>query len=291
VVTPGTRGKLLVSYSGALKTELRIHRSGASNIASLMLIASVEPRLLNAGVAATPRFTKLADRNNHALAILPEAPAAVAKNKYTDDLAFELVGLHPDSRLPRHVELRVQESAQLSERLNEIAGTLIVQLDLANEVLAKVEKILDAGGKTVAGANGGSMKVASVKKLPNGNVEVQVALENVTPNPFGGNIIINGGGNIVIRGNGIVIGGRGGAQRIGGMPSDLPALLDAKGQKFALAAIPSQSTAINNGTFTRHATMLFHPIAGQTEPSELVLFGSRTHTIGVPFRFQDLPER
>jgi hypothetical protein len=292
VVTPRTGEKSAVSYAGAVKTALRLSRSASTKEMTLTLLVSAEPRLLNVGLAGTPRFKRIVDQQLRPLASEPEprqpAPAGVPVN----DMGIDLLGMMVTDRLPRHIQIRVKDGESTSKQLSELLGELTIQLDLQNETIARVEKILDAGGKSADGANGGSMKVGSVKKLGNGNVEVQVALENLAPNPFGNNLIINGG-NVIIRGNvninGVMIGGRGNI----GQRTDLPDLLDAKGQKFKIAAVTSESTHINNGSLSRQCTIVYQPNSGQAEATSLILFGSRTHTIAAPFRFADvaLPAR
>jgi hypothetical protein len=66
-------------------------------------------------------------------------------------------------------------------------------------------------------------------------------------------------------------------------------LLDAKGQTFKVASIANDSVNFVNDSNTRSTTIIFQPNPGQAEPRELVLFGTRTHTIAVPFRFEKVP--
>ena len=187
-----------------------------------------------------------------------------------------------------------QKAAKL---LNELTGNLTLQLDLQNEVLAKLDNVMESAGKFAYAANGGRLKVQSIKKLDNGQIEAQVSVENVGGNPFGGNIVVNGNGGVIIRGNVIINGGgiviNGNGVRIngngGGNTNDLPSLVDAKGQKFKTVSVSNDSFNMSNGSTSRNATLVFQANPGQAEPSELVLFGTRTHTIAVPFRFENLP--
>ena len=191
----------------------------------------------------------------------------------------------------RSAQVRIKDDANAAKQIKEIVGNLPLQLDLQNVVLARIEKIMESAGKSVDGVNGGSLKVQSVKKLPNDAIEIQVSMENLTQNPFGNNIIINGG-NVMIRGNingNIVI--NGGNVRVNGANNakDLPDLLDAKGQKFKIHNVANDSVNFVNGSSSRTATIIFQPNPGQAGPRELVLYGTRTHTIAVPFRFENVP--
>lgn len=257
-----------VSHAGAVKTELRLERDAKAKEIVASLIMSPEPGLLNGGIAGPPVFTKWIDSAGRAIAANVDAPkqagGRIVKVRFKDDI----------------------------EKIKEMAGTLPLQVDLQNVVLAKMDKIMDAAGKSVAGANGGSLKVLAIKKTADDGVEIQIAMENLMPNPLGDNILINGN-NIVIRGNvqfnGNVVIGAGGIRMNGVGAKDLPDLIDAKGQKFKIASIPSDGISISNGSSSRTATVVYQPNPGQAAPSELVFFGTRTHTIAVPFRFENVP--
>lgn len=265
---PGYERRFRTSHAGAVKAELRLERDAKAKEIVATLIISPEPGLLNGGIAGPPVFTKWIDSAGRAIAANVDAPkqagGRIVKVRFKDDI----------------------------EKIKEMAGTLPLQVDLQNVVLAKMDKIMDAAGKSVAGANGGSLKVQSIKKSANDGIEIQVAMENLMPNPLGDNILINGN-NIVIRGNvqfnGNVVIGAGGIRMNGVGAKDLPDLIDAKGQKFKIASIPSDGISISNGSSSRTATVVYQPNPGQAAPSELVFFGTRTHTIAVPFRFENVP--
>jgi hypothetical protein len=95
---------------------------------------------------------------------------------------------------------------------------------------------------------------------------------------------IQGGGGIVIGPNGVRVSTAG-----TGSVKDLPDLIDAKGQKFTRAKASDDTFNVVNDTRSRTVTVLYQPNPGQAEPSELVLYGTHTRTIGVPFRFENIP--
>jgi hypothetical protein len=274
------------SRAGSIKTEARITRDPETKSLIVTLTAGIEPSLHNGQIVGRPVITKLADEQGRQREPLFSIPSEdnFAMEKQLRDLELAYFG---PSRVThsRATTFRVKDDG--SKSIAELAGSLTMQVDLQNVVLARMEKIMDAAGKSVAGANGGSLKVQSIKKHAYNTIEVQVTMENLTPNPLG-NVFI-GGGNVIIRGNVVINGGN---IRVNGNGNarDIPDLLDAKGQKFRVNSVTNDSFNINNGNASRNVTILYQAV-GDQEPRELVLFGSRTHIIGVPFRFENVPVR
>jgi len=289
--------KSIVSYAGAVKTELRISREPGAKEINLLFVVSAEPRLLNNTLLGQPLIDKVFDDQSRKLQTVADVPKADANNVdelqrlAAQGLLVTDIGLQVSSR--RSTQIRVKDGARTAKQLKELAGKLTLQLDRQNETLVKIDRVLEATGKSADSPNGGTMKVLAVKKFASGDIELQVSLDNLTPNPFGDNVIINGG-NIIIRGNvnvqGMVI-GPGGIRINGGSGSsnDLPDLVDAKGQKYRATKVIGDSFNFVNGSSSRTVTIFFQPNPGQAEPRELVLFGTRTHTIAMPFRFENLP--
>jgi hypothetical protein len=264
IITLTNRGKekLLTSYAGAVKSQLRVTRDADTKEMTLQFIVSVEPRLLNNTLASRPILDKVIDQQQQPLTTLLE-PTKIDPNA---NVVQPGIAMLPFDMMPntgvqqRHAQIRIKEGEQAAKLLKELTGKLTLQLDLANETLAKVEKVLDASGKSVTTNNNGTLKINSVRKTGD-EIEVQITL------------------------------GRGGMQ-IGGPINrqDLPELIDAKGQKFHLVSSSSDgNTTITNGTMSRSTTIIYRPNPGQAAPSELVLFGLRTYTIAVPFRYENVP--
>jgi hypothetical protein len=285
--------KSLVSYAGSVKTEMRISREAVGKALNLLFVVSTEPSLLNYHVVGRPVIDKALDhQGRHVNMASSESPRV--RQGGPNERFVPKDGVVAEAELNRRcTQIRLNDGTQAAKQLQELAGKLTLQLDLQNDNLARIDKILDAAGKSAGGANGGTLKLRSVKKLAGGDIEIQVSLENLARDPFGGNVAINRMGGVVIRGNmnaRIVIGPNGIMQFNGaGNPIDLPDLLDSKGQKYKVGSITSDSFHFLNGTTSRTATVVYQANAGQAEPSSLVLFGTRTHTIAVPFRFADLP--
>ncbi len=278
LLTPRGPGKTFVSYSGAVRTALAVYRDEKAKELTLKFLVSVEPKLLNSGIVGRPQLDKLFDQTGHALPIS------------NIEMFIDMGDMQ--GQPSRLTEIRVKEGPEAAKLLKEVLGKLALQVDLQNEVVAKMANVMNAAGKSVDGPNGGTLKVQSVKKLENGDIEVQVSMDNLTPDPFNGAIVVNGN-NVIIRGNvairgGIVIGPNGVRMSGTGNQRDLPDLVDAKGQKFKTGSVTADGTNFVNGSISRTATIVYQANPGQAEPRDLVLFGTRTHTIGVPFRFENL---
>jgi hypothetical protein len=283
----------LVSYAGAVKIEVRISRDAGTKELNLLFVVAAEPRLLSSTLVGRPLIEKAFNEENRSVHIVPDAPSVVAKVEGDGwgELDLMLMGMERANR--RHTLVRVKDDGQTAKRLKELAGKLTLQLDLQNETLARIDNVLQSAGKSANGANGGTMTIQSIQKLGGGVLELQVSLADLNPNPFGGNVIINGG-NVIIRGNvkvqGMII-GPGGVRINGGnaASNDLPDIVDAKGQKYKLGNVSGDSLNFVNGSSSRTATIQYLPNPGQAEPRELVLFGARSHIIAVPFRFENIP--
>ncbi|MBI2808331.1 MAG: hypothetical protein HYX68_25365 [Planctomycetes bacterium] len=283
--------KSFVSYAGAIKTELRISRAGKELV--LKFIVSSEPRLDSASVLGRPALERVLDEKGRTLPLAIQAvkaPPGIPAGPMDLQLWIDPNAPHQHARL---VEARIQDGPNAVKQIKELTGNLSFQLDLHQERLAAIANVLTSAGKSAAGKNGGTLRVQSVKKRDDGGVEMQVSIENLTANPFGGNIVFNGNGGVIIRGNNVriqgMIIGPNGVQINGGAgnanANELPVLFDAKGQKFRLGQLLNDNFSFGNGSSSRNATIVFHPNPDQAEPRELVLFGTRTHTIAVPFRF------
>ena len=291
----------IVSYTGAVKTEMRVSRDKDTNDVNVVFVTSAEPRLGPQSLLGIVLIGKCVDEQCKKLTVLDGpskrklSPGEEAVHQAELERIAAFGAADPGSGLYRRTaQIHIKNGDALT-RIRDLAGKLTMQVDLQNVTLARVDKVLDAAGKSVDGVNGGRMTVQSIKKLSDGHFEAKVSLENIIPHPFGanvigkggvvirGNVIINGGGGMVIGPNGVRITSNG-----TGSAKDVPDLLDAKGQKFKKAVF-DDNFHLTNGSSSRVASIAFHANAGQTEPSELVLFGTRTYTIAVPFRFENVP--
>jgi hypothetical protein len=289
-LTPRTSEKSLVNVTGALKTELRVARDEKKQELELTFIVSSEPRHVNSGLVGKPIFDRLVGPGGVKLEEAVEPAKAQTANDAMDDAGDPSDLLPP---LRRFTQIRLKDDEEGIKTIKELAGKLTYQLDLQNEVLARIDNAMNAKGKSAPTKNGGKLRVLDVRRNDD-TITVEVTLENTSASPFGNNIIINGGGGVIIRGNvnirgGIVI-GPGGVRMSGdGSNKDLPDLLDAKGQKYKVVNVNGDAFNFINGMTSRNASIQFQANPGQGEPRELVLYGTRTTTIAVPFRFENVP--
>ncbi len=289
-LTNRTNEKSYFQLNGSLKTELRVSRDAKTKELTLMFIVSPEPRMTNTGVLGKPIFDKALDQANRKFEE-PAPPKSEDAKPFDPDASIE-----PDeliAPLRRFTQVKFKDDKEAVKAIKEISGKLAYQLDLENETLAKIDNVMDAAGKSAAMKSGGSLRVLGVRKKLDDYYIVDVVIENAMNNMFGNNIVINGGA-VIIRGNvnlrgGVVIGPGGVRMNGDGTNKDLPDLLDAKGRKFKIANVEGDTINFINGSTTRTAQILFEANPGQGAPRDLVLFGTRTHTLAVPFRFENVP--
>lgn len=287
IVTNRGSEKVAVHHAGAVRIEVRITRDAKAKELIVTFSVSPEPKLQNAAMLGKPAFEKLLDEHGRSLAV-------VQPKVSTKEIPDEEIWMYTEwpQLFQRVAQVRVKEGPDAVRQLKELAGRFTLNVEVNNEVIAKHDNVLGSVGKSVSGANGGMLLVNSVDKRDGGNLEIQLTMENLTPNPFGEQIIFNGRGGVMIRGNvngGVVIGPNGVRINGNGNARDLPDLIDAKGQKYSVASILAESTNLNNGSVTRSVRLVYQPPAGSAEPRDLVLHGTRAYAIGVPFRFENIP--
>jgi hypothetical protein len=282
VLTPRGSEKTACSYAGAVKSQLRVSRDEQTKDLILTFVIHVEPRLLNSSVEGRPVLEKALDQQRcQLLERAEETKPADAESDQEAVVGIPFNGTFSNQTLlRRNTQIRLKEGEQAARLLKEVTGKLTLQVELANEAIVKVDQILQASGRTVQGIGGGTMRIDAVHKVGD-DVEIKVTMDDLNPNPFGGNAFNNG---VFLRGNNVLI--RGGGM---GVRAEMPHLLDAKGQKFIIADFSTQGTNLANGSVSQTATILYRPNPQQGAPSELVVFGTVMHTIAAPFRFENVP--
>jgi hypothetical protein len=261
----------------------------------LVLDVAAEPRLQQFRIIGTPRIDKAIADDGQALTMGME-PATNSANDPMQVFANNIVvlrGLRADTGLPiaqRFVPIRLKVGDKQPKTLKELSGSLSAEAMTQTEALVKVGNVLKSAGRTVKGAHEGSIKVHSIDKRAGGEIVVKATLENIPGqgNPFGNGLIqFNGNAVIQIRqinGGNIAIGGMG----LPGQDQNPPKLLDDKGRAYAFSGISDSNFQMNNNQSSMTATFHYRPQAGQTEPSELVLYGQRKVTFHVPFTLRDV---
>jgi hypothetical protein len=176
--------------------------------------------------------------------------------------------------------------------LKKFTGGLTAEIQTSPEALLTVDKVLQAAGKTVKGAKGGSLKVISVVKNKNGDYEIKFKLEKppsvaVDFNPwiFGGAMrlgAIGGPINMRIQINGNVVIANGVTPTCGVGPS--LSLLDGKGNQFVLAGTSGRADLESS-----EMTLTFRPGKGNIgAPEKFIYTAPRKVTVDVPFAFKDV---
>ena len=86
----------------------------------------------------------------------------------------------------RLAPVRLKKGAQAATALNELSGTVAVQVLANPEEYVTVDGILDAAGKTVKAADGGTLRVVEVAPEAGGKVRVRFGIDPPAGGPPGG---------------------------------------------------------------------------------------------------------
>lgn len=292
----GKHEPIPTSYSGSVRIRALTGKHIPADMPkaagiNVILDAAGEPRLQSFQLIGNPVITKAVDDQGQELSVsadLPKVDVPIGAPDGVMILPFPGPGgmMGPRSKQQTVV---FNKGAKPSKMIKELTGTVTAQVVIPNEVLAKVDKVMDAAGKTVNAANGGSITIDGVEKQGDGSYKIKVKLDNMQPNPFGGmggGIVINGGIAFDIGvGPGGVVGGPAGT----GASRGLPDLEDAKGNKYQFAGVASMRTNVNGGMISQEATCIYRPAAGAGDPARLVMYGNRSVNFQVPFSFKDVP--
>jgi len=162
------------------------------------------------------------------------------------------------------------------KRLKEIRGFVAAEVLTPHEPLITVEDILNAADKTVAGKDGGALKVIEVKRDDKGQVILRVAVEKPPARqaafPPGMVVVFNGDP------------APSPDAAVGAIVQFLT-LVDEKNQAFKLIA--AEDNALD--AQTNEYRLTYQPPAGAPKPAKLVYSGRRQTTIDVPFVLKDVP--
>jgi len=309
----GKPNKMPTCYAGSVR--IRVVRTTAAANGEIDIVVEVagEPRLLDFAPSGQPVITKAVDDQGQLLSPLgmPDAPPAMppmANNGIGNNGAGNGQGkgngngnvgngvfIAGVSTPPTEgfksfqVTLRLKAGEKQAKKLAELSGKLKVQTKVDTQPLLAIDDVLKAAGKTAKSSDGSSITVHKVEQLANGDVRVEVGMENFPgQNPLanlGGVIRIKGGAaNIQINGQQIVVGGLANA-----FGADSPLrLLDAKGDSFAVAGMPSSSVNINGAQMSQRVTLVFRPRPGQGPATRLVVPSYRNFAFEMPFTLSNV---
>jgi len=177
------------------------------------------------------------------------------------------------------IELRRGET--ISTTIKEMRGKLSAEVETPPTPLLTVSDILKAGGQTVQGVDGSSVRILEME--PNADqyrLKIEVKLPPPPPQPH---LAMWG----VIQQESPV----GGSVTLTGPEAEQKglALYDAQGQPFLLATGSSQEPHKPNAPFTY--TLFYQPRKEQGPPARFVLSGRRTVVLDVPFVLKNVPMR
>jgi hypothetical protein len=306
-LTAGKTADMPTCQAGSVRIRLVQATTLPSGEIEVVLDVAGEPRLEGFGSHGQPRVDRAIDDRGQQLAGVP-LPLPTADNNLSNLGGWNGNGgvivingnvaingntsFGPGQAVggPNQVRLRLAPGANPAKVLKELSGKLSVQtvVDAGPDIV--VDKILQAAGQSTKGKDGKVLHVRGVEQLPNGQVRIQVGMENVVGQGLGGFGNANFNGNVVIiqNGNNIVI-----ANGPGAAPTQaaMPRLLDADGKSFTLVQQSSPSLNINNNQVLQIVTLTYRPQPGQGPAAQLVLPGQRLFTFAVPFTLENVVVR
>ena len=136
-----------------MRTQLKITRDEAAKELHLQFIVSTESRLLNLSVEGKPLVEKMLDAQGRKLSESLPAPKYAAKqdpNAAGNATEIDIDDLAPMPQ--RWTKIKIKDADPAAKVLREVAGKVTVQLDLQNVLLARLDKVLGATGKSVKGS-------------------------------------------------------------------------------------------------------------------------------------------
>ncbi len=268
------------SYAGAVRVRV-VPLSQQPNVASskkdgevlLLLEVIGEPRMQHFGVVGNAMIDKAMD--NHGQSLFVTMDPVADNNPIAGPNGRIIIRGGPSTYynpnlVQRYVVVRLKAGEKQSKALKVLTGNLTAQMMSAPEALIRFDNLLKAAGKEAKGPNGGKVEVVGVNKLNNGDVRVQVRIENVQNNV-----------NNVIRINPPAGTGFNTTQGVA-------IVQDAKGKAFQLVGQTYHASRFINGVITQEVSLTYRP-NGAGEAAALVFSGYRMISMQVPFNFKDLP--
>jgi hypothetical protein len=173
------------------------------------------------------------------------------------------------SSLRRLTAVRLKKGSKASASLKELSGTVTARVLGEAKALLSVSDVLNSAGKTVKGAEGGSIHVLAVNKERDDSYNLRLEVEL----PVG---VVN---MISHDGERLLLGGAATAQH------ELT-LLDDKGNRVRLANI-----GLNTKPKRAEIHLSYLPQPEQNAPAKLVLVESKSMHVELPFKLKNVPVR
>jgi hypothetical protein len=178
---------------------------------------------------------------------------------------------------------RILLRAQGANRLRELKGTLLAEVEKPAGAVVTVKDILKVNNQSFDLPDSGLLTVIEAKRRKNGEVHVDLSVQF----PMRG---INGLRVI----NGLWQVRRPGSREwetIGLNPSQIK-LLDTRDLAFHQARTQSRGVRFGRfrrGGFSQQLTLVYQPLEGQTGAARLVCYGVGTAFVEVPFTLKNVP--
>lgn len=294
LLTEGKPPEVPTVYYGALRIRLKLNPAPDSQEASGLHVVwevCAEPKLQNWSLSGDPRVNHITDDLGQVLTrITPQNPT-MGIGRFGNMPAFNpYLTAYGAGRVQTAVaQFKLAQSP--ASHLKVLRGRLPARVHIPPQALITVAKILQAAGKMVRGAHGGSIRVIKVTREKDGDCQVQIRLEK----PSGVDEMAGMGAGFGAPGLRLIVRARPGAavpRIVGGgmigpgggspMPGNL-ALVDAQGQEFQLVGSSGET-----GSGFMELTLTYRPNKDQGEPANLVYRAPRIVHADVPFDFADV---
>jgi hypothetical protein len=277
-LTDGKPEKLPTAYVGAVRVRLLSPRHplvgfGKDDDETMFgLEVESEPRLQWRGVGGL-RILRAVDDNGLTM-IQPSLyvgdqsvqESLIANVAWFDGSGWQNGGGGGESH---QVPVRLRLRGKPSHRLAELRGLLTARVQSPPQDLITIPNVLKANG-TYKGPDNRIVKITGVKRESNGTITFHMHEEQT--------VVMNGGGMFF-----------GGWMMWGGGQSNSGwTLQDSKGKKVSLTG-NNQGTSFNGMTISQDTTFTCQLSKSFTEPIKLVLTGTQTLTVDVPFTLRDVP--
>jgi hypothetical protein len=271
------------AYDGAVRLRGRRTSGTRGDIerVSLDLAVLTEPKVSFQEYFSL-RIDKVVDDQGQELALaddLPPAPLFPTWRNSQASYGYTLL----------HLQTRLNAGEKTAKALKEVRGTLVGKLYTELRPMMWVDDILTAAGKSVAGREGGSLKVVEVAKDASGRLTLRIELDTPSdqsapspPNPMPVRRPLRGGPIPVAPVAPPAAPPTAGGRRVGGLPH----VLDDKGNViYATGALLN----VRRGAagIVRDYTLGYTVPAGR-EASKLVYEAQRAVGVEVPFVLKDI---
>jgi hypothetical protein len=252
-----------VSHAGAVKIELGLGWQPGGG-ACLWFTVSAEPRLGHFEIDGWPTIDKAIDEQGKPL--LMTSAAVDGLTDYQRLLHADIEGgrdfTDAGFRKGRRVtQISMAGRPRGAKEIKELSGKLAVRFEFGDSPYVKIDNVMQADGKSAVALDGGRLTIHGTR-MEGASVIVEIEMTDFA----------------VPKGD-----------HAASWIEEPACLVDADGRLYKSAWITKKSHDVINGSHRYRATLRYEPHVGQAPPRDLVVFGSRVHTVEVPFHFTNIP--